>query len=420
MKRKFLNNTVFLNFLSLGTLQVINYITPFILMPYLIRMLGVGSLGNINFSQTIISYIVVFVAFGYNYTGTKNVSESSENKAFLSKILIESIIFRLFLCLIGLLLLLVLTELIEKINDVKWIILSFYGLVISQVLFPVWFYHGLQKMKYVLYLGAISKVIILSLTFFLINDESDYLLVPLINSVSGIIIGVLSVCLILYKLNIPVCFNKLNILDIIRKNYQAGNRVFLQQAYVSMYGPINVIFLGLLSNSETVGYFTIVEKLTYIPVIFFSMAGQAFYPYAVKIFNNNKIEYIHKLKYFSIFIFIFALLISISFLWLHDYIFYLVVGHHNDLGELIFYIMIFGIPFSAMGHIVTQVFVTINKQEILNKVSLAIMIVTLSVSWSVITHYDVVGLSVFIVFRQLMVMVTCLAIISFLIKRGKI
>ncbi len=420
MNFKILNSVVFRNFLSLGLLQIINYISPIIIMPYLIRVLGVQSIGDINFSQTIISYVTVFVVFGYNFTGTKSISENSNDKSKIAQVLVESILFRTFLCVVGLFFLLTLSLLVEKIYSVIWIILSFYGLVISQVLFPTWFYHGLQKMRYVLYLGAFSKLIVLIFTFLLVNEESDYILVPLINSISGIVIGVLSIIIIIYKLDVPICYRNIKLFGIIRKNYYLGRDVFLQQAYVSMYGPINIIFLGLLSSSEVVGYFTIVEKLIYVPIMFFSMAAQAFYPYAVKVFKRNKEEYFTKLMCFSLGIFVSSALVSFIFMYFREDLMPLVIGHKSDLGQELLYIMIFGLPFAAMGNVITQVFVTIDKQKILNRVSLIIMIVTVSISWLIIKNYGAEGLSMFIVVRQALVMVSCLTIIMYFFKRGKV
>ncbi|MNP62445.1 hypothetical protein D3C76_1577290 [compost metagenome] len=73
--------------------------------------------------------------------------------------------------------------------------------------------------------------------------------------------------------------------------------------------------------------------------------------------------------------------------------------------------MIFGIPFAAMGNILTQIFVTINKQDVLNRISFIIMIITLSLSWWIIERYGATGLSVFIVLRQFIVVAVCVTII---------
>lgn len=415
---KIINNIVVRNFVSLGILQVINYLAPLIIIPHLIRVLGVSTLGDINFSQTIISYAIVFVTFGYNYVGTKLVSENANNKKHIAEILIESIIFRTVLCTIGFIFLLLLALFVDKINDVKWIIFSFYGLVVSQILFPTWFFHGLQKMRYVLYLGASSKIIILVLTFCYINDSADGMLVPIINSCAGIVIGLVSLFFIVFKLDIPLSLKgRRGISEIIKDNYYSGRDVFLQQAYVSLYGPINIIFLGLLASSEIVGYFTIVEKVIYIPIIFFSMAGQAFYPYAVKVFKDNKEKYFSIVRRFSLFIFTLSLALSCVFAVFHESILSLIIGHSNNSAEMLLYIMIFGIPFAAMGNILTQIFVTINKQDVLNRISFVIMVITLSLSWWIIERYGATGLSVFIVLRQFIVVAVCVTIILKLFKK---
>ena len=58
---KFKNNsTILSNMASLGILQIANYIIPILVIPFIVRGLGVDKFGVVSYAQNIISY--------FNYT----------------------------------------------------------------------------------------------------------------------------------------------------------------------------------------------------------------------------------------------------------------------------------------------------------------------------------------------------------------
>ena len=59
------------NFFSLSVLNVINFIFPLILIPYLTRVLGVDGYGIYAFSFSILSYCMLFARYGFEFSATK-------------------------------------------------------------------------------------------------------------------------------------------------------------------------------------------------------------------------------------------------------------------------------------------------------------------------------------------------------------
>ncbi len=52
------------NIVSLGIVQVANYLMPLITMPYISRIIGVENFGLINFSSVFVSYFILLVNLG--------------------------------------------------------------------------------------------------------------------------------------------------------------------------------------------------------------------------------------------------------------------------------------------------------------------------------------------------------------------
>ena len=70
-------------------------------------------------------------------------------------------------------------------------LLSFLS-CLSEILFPVWFYQGVEKMKYITLIRFTSIFFYTVTVFIFIKNESDYLLIPLLQSLGWLLSGVIS------------------------------------------------------------------------------------------------------------------------------------------------------------------------------------------------------------------------------------
>src|SRR3989338_2604121 len=65
---------VLANFISLTTLQGINYVLPVIVLPYLIRVIGPEKFGLVAFSQAFVQYFMIFTDYGFSLSATREIS----------------------------------------------------------------------------------------------------------------------------------------------------------------------------------------------------------------------------------------------------------------------------------------------------------------------------------------------------------
>lgn len=267
------------NFISLLLLQGVNYILPLITVPYLFRVLSVEKYGLVNFSAAFIQYFIVFTDFGYNLSATKLIAETRNDVSEQSRVFNRVMFSKLLLLLIGFIVLVIIILSFDKFSSDKILYLYSFGMVIGNVLFPVWFFMGLEKMKFITIITIITRVLALVPIFLFVKTSNDYLLVPVINSSGMILSGIVSIIIVrrVFKIKYYIpSFSE------IRDSLKDSSQYFISRISVSIYTISNTFILGLFGSNTMAGYYSAAEKLftalqsAYVPV------NNTLYPYMAK------------------------------------------------------------------------------------------------------------------------------------------
>ncbi|RLG10994.1 flippase [Candidatus Pacearchaeota archaeon] len=283
------------NFLSLLFLQGANYIFPLITLPYLVRVLGPEKFGLIAFAQAFIGYFIILTDYGFNLSATKEISIYRDNKEKISKIFNSVIMIKLGFMTVSFLILSFLVLTIPKFKN-DWLIYFFtFGMVLGNVLFPVWFFQGMERMKYITSLNITAKLIFTTSIFIFIRKMQDYIYVPLISSLGSIIVGVLSLWIV-YK-NFKVNFTLPDFKGI-KYQLKEGWHIFISTVAISLYTTSNTFILGLFTNNTIVGYYSAAEKIIKASYGLLTPVSQTAYPYISKLVTESKqkaLNFIRKL-----------------------------------------------------------------------------------------------------------------------------
>ena len=186
------------NFIALLSLQAVGYIFPLITFPYLTLHLGVEGFGKYVLVQTIFIYLDLIVSYGFKITATDLISKSSNNSEEVSKIFCAVLGTKVILLLLVTFLLSISILLVPFLNNNITLILCGFPYLIGNLLFPVWLFQGLQRMKYITYIHIVSKVLFTCLIFVLVKDANDIDYAIGSYSFGFLIAGIISV-IIAYK-----------------------------------------------------------------------------------------------------------------------------------------------------------------------------------------------------------------------------
>ena len=292
------NKVLLSNFLSLATLQGANYILPLITLPYLVRVLGIEYFGLLAFATAMIGYFNVITDYGFMLSATREISIHRDNKDKVIEIFSNVMIIKTILLLSTFLLMTLIVFSFEKFSKDWFVYYLTFGMVIGQTLFPVWFFQGMEKMKYITYLNILSKTIFTSTIFIFVQEPNDYYLVPLLSSIGLITAGIYSLFSIHNHFDIKFRFQ--NVLTI-KRYFKEGWSIFLVDFLPNFYNNFSTFFLGFFVSLEIVGFYSLAAKLIDVLNNFIFVIRNATYPYLVK--HKSKISKISKITILVGFIF---------------------------------------------------------------------------------------------------------------------
>ena len=262
------------NFASLSLLQIANMLLPLVTLPYLVRVLGTEKFGLVIFAQSFAVFFNLFVEFGFNLSATREVAVHRKDEPKINAIFSGVMLIKILLVLSSFLILSLLVFLIPRLHADWEIFLLSFGIVIGQALFPLWYFQGTEKMSVISIINVSAKLIFTVLILFLIQDEDDYLLVPVFNSIGFIVAGLFGLYWALrnIKLVIP------RIVDM-RILFLDSTNLFVSNLSTSLYTYSNIIILGALTNNTLVGIYSSMEKLILAIKGLFTPLFQAIFPY---------------------------------------------------------------------------------------------------------------------------------------------
>ena len=271
--------TLLKNFTAMGIIQILNYVMPFITLPYLARVLAVDKFGLIFFAQAVMDYFSRFVDFGYNQSGVRDIAINREDKQRVSEIYTSVLFARLLLLFVSFIILSAVVFGFEKFRQ-DWVIYYFTFLsVLGNVLLSTWFFQGMEKMKFITYLNILTRVISLICIFSFVKVQGDYYLVPLFNSLAVLVAGIVSVILAAVQFKVIIYIPKIKEVFASLKH---SSEYFLGNVSIALYQSANAFVLGLCVSTTMVAYYVSAQKI-YLAIYFMYIPFyNAFFPYMSK------------------------------------------------------------------------------------------------------------------------------------------
>ena len=277
-----------LNLINTGTQMLF----PLITFPYVCRVIEADGIGQINFFQSIISYISLFTCLGIPMYAIREIARDRSDVVQMNRTAMEILVLHSMLTLVGYAIVAILCLTVPQIqvNIPLFLILSltiFFAAIGCE-----WFYRGIEDFKYITIRGLIIKTVSVVLLFIFVKSKTDLLYYgcyTVFGVLGGNIFNFFRLRKYIHRENI--IFSELHI----KRHIKPVLKVFSFSVVTSIYLQLNTVLLGFLKNALAVGYFAAATKVMQMLLTMSACLGSVMMPRASHLIAENKEDEFNRL-----------------------------------------------------------------------------------------------------------------------------
>lgn len=281
---------------------------PLITFPYVCRVIGADGIGQVNFYNSIVSYISLFTCLGIPMYAIREIARDRNDVVKMNRTALEILLLHTFLTLVGYIVVAILCITVPQIQ----VNISLF-LVLSLTIFFTaigceWFYQGIEDFKYITIRGLIIKTISVILLFIFVRSKSDLLYYGcymVFGILGGNIFNFLRLRRYIHRDNI--IFSELHI----TRHVKPVLKVFSMTVVTSIYLQLNTVLLGFFKSNTAVGYFSLACKMMQMLLALSTSLAAVVMPRASHLLAENKMDEFKQLLQKS-YIFSFAISLPIT------------------------------------------------------------------------------------------------------------
>ena len=277
-----------LNLINTGTQMLF----PLITFPYVCRVIEADGIGQINFFQSIISYISLFTCLGIPMYAIREIARDRSDVVQMNRTAMEILLLHSMLTLVGYAIVAILCLTVPQIqvNIPLFLILSLT--IFFTAIGCEWFYQGIEDFKYITIRGLIIKTVSVVLLFIFVKSKTDLLYYgcyTVFGVLGGNIFNFFRLRKYIHRENI--IFSELHI----KRHIKPVLKVFSFSVVTSIYLQLNTVLLGFLKNALAVGYFAAATKVMQMLLTMSACLGSVMMPRASHLIAENKKDEFNRL-----------------------------------------------------------------------------------------------------------------------------
>lgn len=288
------NKKVLENYFFMTVLQILNSLFFLLLYPYLIRTLGAESYGLYVFSLAIVYSFITIINFGFDMPAVKIVAQNIDDKTVKEDILSCVFTAKVYLGIVSLVVFSMIVLLVPSLRANWFIFFISFSQVITQIIFPQWYFQGIQQMRIVTYIQLGFKLLSLPFIFVFVQQKDDLWLFALLVSVFSILGALMAILIIRFKDGLIIHWSKF---AEIKKHSVEALPFFASNSMNTIKQQSAVVILGSFFSMHDVAFYDLAMKIFSVPMVLVSSINNALYPKIVVLENfSNTVKKILKIE----------------------------------------------------------------------------------------------------------------------------
>lgn len=401
IKKNFIFNLVY---------QLLVLIAPFVVTPYISRVLGVDGIGEYSYANSIVSYFLLFAVLGTSTYGQRAIGYAQKNKEERSRAFWEVFILRLLTGVITLGAYAV--YLFIFVPQSSFIIYLILALNIINVLFDIsWFMQGMEEFGKTATISILFRILNIVCVFLFIKNSSDLWKYVLI-TVGFTLLS--NVCLWIF---LPKYICKVKAIRPFH-DLKSVLQLFLPTIATQIYLVLDKSMIGWLSDGYTEnGYYEQADKIVKMALTVVTALGIVMIPRIARMYKEGNEEQVRNYIYKSYrYIWMMAIPIMFGLIAISSIFVPIFFGEGYDKCNILIPILSVLTIFIGLSNVAgIQFFVPTGKQNILTMTVIIGAVVNVILNAALIPFIASIGAAIASVIAELCVMLS--GIIYILRKR---
>lgn len=241
--------------------QLFNLVTPLLVIPYIVSVCGEENFGKTAVGMAIAFFLIVFVDFGSDIIGVREVAINRDNPEVLNKIFTTTYLVKAIILIVVLIITSIVFLSFSYFQSESKMFFLGLLVLIGQFINPTWFLQGIENVKWITVLNIISKTIYLLGIFITVKNETDYIYINMWWGIGMIVSNFLVFIWVIKEHQFSfLLINKSEVIQHIKNDFS----MFSSQIFVSLQLYAPVVLISYFGNNLMAGQYRIVEQIIVI------------------------------------------------------------------------------------------------------------------------------------------------------------
>jgi PST family polysaccharide transporter len=385
------------NFSAFTAIQVASYLIPILTIPYFSRVLTIDGMGQIAIASAIGLSAGVLMDYGVLQSGARYAAKNSSNLAALNNYLVVSTALKLSIFAALMIVFFIVFLLFSEVKNDFWV--YFWSMISAATtsLFPIWLYQGLLIVPKAARILVTTRFFAAGLSVILIRSPDDTYVVPMAQSLVGLI-ALLASGTHFHQI-LPMKSSS-TVLNDMRKMIFDNWKLFSATKWglIHVYG--STIIVAIMLPIQSVGLYSIAEKLSQAFVSIFNIGAQTTFPGFVKRFSNEMDGFEKSIRLYIIIISLISFLTLALVFSIRYEIYLFFAGKSSSEGVNIFSIWLFSSFFTVISVSLTPVMVAMHQDSSLAKIYRFTGLTFLVIAPIMVHLYGAIGMAIAALYPQ--------------------